>query len=245
MSPASTSRTLAVVVGAGPGTGAALAKAFAAKHAVALLARNKDSLQTVQADVEKAGGEAAAFSCDVSSCDSVDAAFKAMKERYPSHQLKAALFNANSPFVVKPFLELTREDVNPSIDVNVYGAYYFSQKVLPLLLEAGGGFLCFTGATAALKGSAKFAGFAPGKFALRGLSQSLAREFGPQGVHVSHAIIDGIISTERTEKMFAGSGDKDSRIDPAAIASTILHLSEQPKSCWTHEIDIRPANEKW
>ncbi|GAA6037123.1 hypothetical protein JCM8097_008747 [Rhodosporidiobolus ruineniae] len=240
-----TVKSLAIVLGAGPGTGAALAHAFASKHAVALLARNKDSLAKVADDVRKAGGDVDAFSCDVSSCDSLDSAFKQIKERFPMHPLKAALFNANSPFVVKPFLELEKKDLDPAVGVNIYGAYYFSQKVIPLLLESGGGFLSFTGATAALKGSAKFAAFAPTKFALRGLSQSLAREFGPQNIHVVHAIIDGIIATEAVKGYLGEDKGGDSRIDPAAIASTLLHLAEQPKSCWTHEIDIRPSVEKW
>ncbi|BGP13856.1 hypothetical protein JCM10213_002494 [Rhodosporidiobolus nylandii] len=241
-----TLNTLAIVCGAGPGTGAALATAFARGSAVALLARNQDSLDVVTAEVKKAGGDAAAFSCDVSSEESVDAAFAAIKERFPTHELKAAIFNANSPFVMKPFLELDKTAISPSVDVNVYGAFHFSQKVVPLLLKSGGGFLGFSGATASMKGSAKFAGFAPGKFALRALSQSLAREFGPQGIHVSHVVLDGIIDTQRTRGMFGGGEPEDgTRMDPAAIAGTFVHLAEQPKNCWTHELDLRPAAEKW
>ncbi|GAA5885421.1 hypothetical protein JCM6882_009615 [Rhodosporidiobolus microsporus] len=237
-------KQLSIVLGAGPGTGAAIARAFSEKGAVALLARNKDSLTSLADELRKGGGEAEPFSCDASSCESLDAAFSAIKERFPNHEVRAALFNANSPFIVKPFLELDKKDLDAGVGVNIYGAYYFSQKVIPLLLESGGGFLSFTGATAAIKGGAKFAAFAPSKFALRGLSQSLAREFGPQGIHVVHAIIDGLIATDRLEQMM-GAGEKDSRIDPAGIAQTLLNLSEQPKSCWTHEIDLRPAAEKW
>ncbi|GAA5830297.1 hypothetical protein JCM11251_001296 [Rhodosporidiobolus azoricus] len=237
-------KQLSIVLGAGPGTGAALAHAWAKKGAVALLARNKDSLTTLADELRKGGSEAEPFSCDVSSCDSLDAAFTAIKQRFPDHQVKAALFNANSPFIVKPFLDLKKADLDAGVGVNIYGAYYFSQKVLPLLLESGGGFLAFSGATAALKGGAKFAAFAPTKFALRGLSQSLAREFGPQGIHVVHAVIDGLIATNKVEQMM-GETEKDSRIDPAAIAQTLVALSEQPRSCWTHEIDLRPSVEKW
>ena len=96
--------------------------------------------------------QANAFACDVTDAKSVQDAFAAIKQRWPSHQLRAALFNANSPFIMKPFLELTSEDIKPGVDVNFYGAFNFSQKVIPLMLEAGGGFLGFTGATAAIKG---------------------------------------------------------------------------------------------
>ncbi|GJN88590.1 hypothetical protein Rhopal_001556-T1 [Rhodotorula paludigena] len=240
-----TSKTLAIVLGAGPGTGAALAQAFAKTHgAVALLARNQSSLESVVSD-------AAPFRCDVSSADSVADAFAQIKEKWPQHQVTAALFNANCPLQLKPFLEASVDDLKPGIDVNLsafsfvspsvivlrllatsHGAFHFSQKVIPLLLEAGGGFLGFSGATASIKGSAKFGTFASTKAALRSLSQSLAREFGPQSVHVSHVIIDGVIDTDR-------------RIDPSAIADTFVYLSQQPKGCWTHELDIRPAAEKW
>ncbi|BGP46003.1 hypothetical protein JCM10450v2_001842 [Rhodotorula kratochvilovae] len=234
---ANVNRTLAVILGAGPGTGAALAQAFAKTHgAVALLARNESNLSAVVEGAQP-------FACDASKADSVEAAFAAIKEKYPDHKLTAALFNANSPFVVKPFLELKEEDLHAGVDVNVYGAFRFSQKVIPLLLEAGGGFLGFSGATASVKGSAKFAAFAPSKGALRLFSQSLAREFGPQGVHVAHVVIDGIIDTERTRGWMGKPTDQDSRIDAADLADAFVYLSQQPKSCWTHEMDVRPAAE--
>ncbi|GAA6058438.1 hypothetical protein JCM3770_006052 [Rhodotorula araucariae] len=237
-------RTLAVLLGAGPGTGAALAHAFAKTHgAVALLARNADNLSTLVDAVRTAGGNAQPFTCDAANADSVDAAFAAIKEKYPDHRLTAALFNANSPFVVKPFLELKEDDLHAGVDLNLYGAFRFSQKVIPLLLEAGGGFLGFSGATASVKGSAKFAAFAPSKGALRLLSQSLAREFGPQGVHVAHVIIDGIIDTERTRGWMGVPTDEVSRIDAADLANAFVYLSQQPRSCWTHEMDVRPAME--
>ncbi|GAA5996168.1 uncharacterized protein JCM10292_007435 [Rhodotorula paludigena] len=239
------SKTLAIVLGAGPGTGAALAQAFAKTHgAVALLARNHSSLESVVSDVRSAGGDAAPFRCDVSSADSVADAFAQIKQKWPQHQVTAALFNANSPLQLKPFLEASVEDLKPGIDVNLHGAFHFSQKVIPLLLQAGGGFLGFSGATASIKGSAKFGTFASTKAALRSLSQSLAREFGPQGVHVSHVIIDGVIDTDRVRQNY-GEAEEGTRIDPSAIADTFVYLSQQPKGCWTHELDIRPAAEKW
>lgn len=187
------SKTLAIILGAGPGTGQAIATAFAARHSVALLARNKDSLQAVRDEVVKSGGDvrslsyhlyrdrdelssfspvfprfkpastafppllplrqAHAFTCDASSSDSIDAAFTAIKQQFPDHKITTGIFNANSPFIVKPFLELKKEDVDPGVNINFYGAFFFSQKLIPLLLASGTpSFLAFTGATAALKG---------------------------------------------------------------------------------------------
>ncbi|BGP54030.1 hypothetical protein JCM8202_003029 [Rhodotorula sphaerocarpa] len=239
--------TLAVIVGAGPGLGAALARKFAGEHSVAVLGRTLQTVEDVAKEIRSGGGDANAFACDVTDQKSVHDAFEQIHQRWPSHSLRAALFNANSPFIMRPFLELSADDLRPGIDVPFWGAFHFSQKVLPLMLkgENPGGFLGFTGATAALKGSAKFAALAPGKFALRGLSQNLAREFGPQGVHVSHVIVDGIIDTERTRGMMGQAQDPDARMDPDAIAQTFLDLAHQPKSCWTQELDMRPYAEKW
>lgn len=135
----------------------------------------------------------------------------------------------------------------PSSTPNSKGSFLFSQATLPLLLAATPTSphppsLIFTGATASVKGSALFAAFATMKFALRALAQSLAREFGPKGVHVAHAVIDGVIDVPRTQ----GYGlPKEAMIDPAAIAETYWHLHTQPKTTFTWEIDIRPGVEKW
>ncbi|POY70244.1 hypothetical protein BMF94_6828 [Rhodotorula taiwanensis] len=237
--------TLAIVAGAGPGLGSALARSFGKHHAVAVLGRTVQTVEQVAEDVRKSGADATAFACDVTDPESVQETFDAIRKQWPSHQVKAALYNVNSPFLVKRFLETSLQDIKPGVDVNFYGAFHFSQKVLPLMLEGGGGFLGFTGATAALKGSAKFAALAPGKFALRGLAQNLAREFGPQGVHVSHVIVDGLIETDRVRGMMGEQKQADSRLDPEAIAETFLSLAQQPKNCWTHEVDVRPFSETW
>lgn len=114
--------------------------------------------------------QAKPFTCDASDKQSIVDAFAAIRSEFPDHQVKAAVFNANNPFLMRPFLDLTEDDLKPGLDLNVYGAFNFSQKVIPLLLEAGGGSLIFSGATAALRGGAKLAAFSPSKFALRSLS---------------------------------------------------------------------------
>ncbi|GAA5878422.1 hypothetical protein JCM16303_002768 [Sporobolomyces ruberrimus] len=241
------SKTLAVILGAGPGTGASIARALAADgSSVALLARSANSLNEVAESVKQAGGDAVPFSCDATSQESIASAFAEIRRQWPDHKLTRAFFNATNPFIVKPFLDLTKKDLDPGLDLNVYGAFYFSQQVIPQLLEQaeGKGFLCFSGATGALKGSAKFAAFSPAKFALRAMAQSLAREFGPKGIHVSHAIIDGLIDTERIRGMM-GEGEAGARINPDSIADSLIYLSKQPRDCWTHELDLRPGSEKW
>ncbi|GAA5911024.1 uncharacterized protein JCM6883_000680 [Sporobolomyces salmoneus] len=242
---ASTSKTLAVILGAGPGTGASIARSLARDgSSVALLARNAQSLKEVAESVKQIGGDAVPFSCDATSQESIESTFAEIRKQWPEHRLTRAFFNATNPFIRKPFLELEKKDLNPGLDSNVYGAFYFSQAVIPQFLSNGEGFLCFSGATASLKGSAQFAAFAPSKFALRGLAQSLAREFGGKGIHVAHAVIDGLIDTERVRGM-AGEGEPGTRMDPDSIAESFLFLSKQPKDCWTHELDLRPSAEKW
>ncbi|KAK4053061.1 hypothetical protein OIV83_001796 [Microbotryomycetes sp. JL201] len=238
-------KTLAIVLGAGPGTGQAIGAAFSKVHdAVALLARRKETLNEVRDAIVSQGGNAEGFSCDATDLGSVESAFDAIKSKWPDHVVKCAIFNANNPFIMKPFLELTAKDLAPGLDLNVYGAFSFAQKVLPLLLEAGGGTLLFSGATAAIKGSAQFAAFAPAKFALRGLSQNLAREFGPQGVHVAHIILDGLIDTPAIRQR-RGEGEPGKRMTPESIADAYVYLASQDRSAWTQELDLRPSSENW
>lgn len=239
-------KTLAIILGAGPGTGASLGSAFAKFHDVALLARSTGSLQAVADAITGQGGVAVPFTCDTTSAESVKSAFSEIKRKFPDHLVKVACFNASPPFVVKPFLQLSVEkDVTPGINISINGAFYFSQAVIPLMLEhQTGGTLLFSGATAALKSGARFAGFAPSKFALRGLSQSLAREFGPQGIHVVHTILDGLIDTPKVAQMM-GAAKEGERLSPDAIAQAYVYLSQQDKSCWSQEIDLRPFAEKF
>lgn len=134
--------------------------------------------------------------------------------------------------------------------LNSLGLFNFGQKTIPLLLAAVPDSphppsLIVTGATASVRGSARFGDFAAGKFAVRALSQSLAREFGPQGVHVAHTIVDGVIDIPRTKAWEVNGGGPDSKIDPAAIADSYWYLHTQPRSHFTQELDIRPFVEKF
>ena len=141
------------------------------------------------------------------------------------------------------FLETDIEAFRDAWRANVETALVPSRVIMPRLAQRGRGVAIFTGATAALRGGAGFGPFASAKFALRGLAQSLARELGPQGVHVVHVVVDGVIWGERAEHQFEMS--RDACIDPHALAETYLQLIRQHPSCWTHEVDLRPASEKF
>ncbi len=141
------------------------------------------------------------------------------------------------------FLETTYEDFKSSIDVNFLSAVLISQAVLPKMLDRKKGSLIFTGATASTRGGARSSAFASGKFALRGLAQSLAREFSPKGIHVAHLILDGMILGDRAQKQFKKS--LEDSMDPMAIAEVYLNLINQKQSAWAFEMDLRPAKEKF
>ncbi|KAF2842303.1 NAD(P)-binding protein [Patellaria atrata CBS 101060] len=245
------SKLVAVVAGVGPGTGAAIARRFAAKYPIVLLARNPDNFKSLVSEINERGGKAIGISTDISSASSVQSAFGKIKEEFGNDVgLAAAVFNASGKFLKKPFLELTEEEYLSEYVVAGKGAFLFSQATLPLLLKSTERnpnhppTLIFTGATASVKGSPQFSSFANGKFALRALSQSLAREFYPKGVHVAHAIIDGVIDIPKTKEWLKDAGP-DAKINPDAIADSYWHLHTQPRSTFTQEIDIRPWVEKW
>ncbi|KAL7273349.1 hypothetical protein RUND412_003801 [Rhizina undulata] len=240
-------KPLAIIAGVGAGTGAAVARKFAEKYSVVLLARTPSNLDPVVNDIKSSGGNALAVPADVTDASSVQSAFKTISEKFPNAPVAAAVFNANGKFTKGPFLETSLEDYELSWAVNGRGAFLFSQATLPLLSASTHlphpPTLIFTGATASARAAANFAAFAVGKFALRALSQSLAKEFGPKGVHVSHAVIDGVIDIPRTKEW--KFEHPDAKINPNAIADAYWHLHTQPRTSFTWEIDIRPYVEKW
>ncbi|KAK2754879.1 hypothetical protein FQN54_006772 [Arachnomyces sp. PD_36] len=226
------SKAIAVIAGVGPGTGASIAKKFAKSYSVVLLARNPDNYTSLVQEVSDSGGRAIGISTDASDAESVKRAFEKISQEFPGAPLAAGVYNVGGQFIRKPFLELTEKEFTSGYDANGKGAFLFSQAILPKLLEQGDRAhpptLIFTGATASLKGSALCSSFASGKFALRALAQSLAREFGPKGVHVSHAIIDGVIDIERT-KAFKFDAE-DAKLSPDAIARMLHDISDSSRS---------------
>ncbi|KAL4877087.1 hypothetical protein BJY04DRAFT_133586 [Aspergillus karnatakaensis] len=240
-------KPFAIVAGVGPGTGASIARKFAQAYSVVVLARNPDNFNPVVEEINSAGGQATGISADLADSNSVQAAFEKINQQYKDTPLAAAVFNSGGGFVRKPFLELTEEEFAGGYRSQGIGAFNFAQRTLPLLQKAtdlqNPPTLIFTGATASVRGSANFAPFATGKFALRALAQSLAREFGPKGVHVAHVIIDGVIDIPRTKDW--ANEHPDGKLDPGAIADAYWHLHIQPRTTFGFELDLRPYVEKW
>jgi len=141
-------------------------------------------------------------------------------------------------------LELSPEQFDDCFRANCSGAFYGAQQVLPAMVERGRGTIILTGATAALRGSARFAALATGKFGLRALAQSMAREFGPQGIHVAHVVIDGQINTPRLREA-QPDRDESTTLSPESIAETYWQLHAQDPTAWTLELDLRPAPESF
>lgn len=238
----STISKVAVVVGVGPGLGHALAVRFAREgFRVALVARHDESVSATRTAIEAAGGLARAFLSDASDEQSVRDTFQRIHEELgPTEVL---LYNAGV-FQLGGLLELSSSDVERAWRVSCLGGFLAAQAVVPGMLERGRGTVIFSGATASLRGSARFAAVAIGKFGLRALAQSLARELGPKGIHVAHVVIDGQIDAPRVR---AGLPNRDPKtfLDPAAIAETYWQLHEQQVSAWSQEVDLRPSVEKF
>jgi NAD(P)-dependent dehydrogenase (short-subunit alcohol dehydrogenase family) len=237
-----TSKRVAVVVGVGPGLGAATALRFAREgFAVALMARGQDKLDPVRRQIEQAGGRAAAITADATEPASVSAAFDRVREELG--HASVLIYNAGA-FVFKSLVDTSPDEFVDCWKANCYGAFLTTRQVLPAMAEARHGTVIFTGATAALRGGARFANLAVGKFGLRALAQSTAREFAPQGIHVAHAIIDGQIDLETTR---AANPDRAAQefLSPDAIADAYWQLHQQHPSAWTLELDLRPHVERF
>ncbi len=224
---------VAAVIGVGPGLGASLARRFAREgYAVGLFARSESSLRPVQQEIEKAGGRAGLYPADATDAASLGAAFTRLRAELGAPEV--CIYNA-STFTMAGLLELTPERFESAWKVGCLGGFLLAREAVPAMLERGRGTLLFTGATASLRSGARFAGFAVGKFGLRALAQSLARELGPKGIHVAHVVIDGVIGKSRDA----------TTLDPDAIAETYWQLHLQDPSTWTQELDLRPATEKF
>ncbi|CAF2984406.1 unnamed protein product [Rotaria sp. Silwood2] len=236
-------KAVAIVIGVGPGLGTSLAKRFAAGgYAIGLIARKESSLQPVQKELEQHGHTALSVTADAGDASAIKSAIDTIRKKFDNDP-EVLLYNA-SGFFYGSVLDLKPEILQTALNTTVIGALAASQEVLPTMIKNGKGTILFTGATASLRGSAKFAGFAVSKFGLRALAQSMAREFGPQGVHVAHIIIDGGIHQPGQAE---GQPDKDidSFLNSDAIAETYWQLHIQPRSTWTQELDLRPSVEEF
>jgi NAD(P)-dependent dehydrogenase (short-subunit alcohol dehydrogenase family) len=233
---------VAAVLGVGPGLGSAVARRFAREgFSVALMARREESVSGVRREIEEGGGKALPVSTDATDPASVAAAFGRVRGELGDPGV--FVYNAGA-FQVGGILDLSPEKFDECFRTNCAGAFYAARHVLPAMVEGGGGTVLLTGATAALRGGARFSALAVGKFGLRALAQSMAREFGPQGVHVAHIVIDGQINTPRMREVSGGREDH-TMLSPDAIAETYWHLHAQHPTAWTLELDLRPSVERF
>lgn len=227
----------ALIVGAGPGLSASCARLFAREGMrVHLAARRPDKLSELCAEIG-----AAAHACDASDPEQVAALFEALPEA-PD----LVLFNASAR-VRKPFVEVTAAEAAQAVQVSCLAGFHVASEAAKRMVARGSGTILFTGASASVKGFPQSATFAMGKFGLRGLAQSMARELAPQNIHVAHFVIDGAISdpaNARKAELEAEWGP-DSMLDPDAIAETYLFTHRQHRSAWTWEIELRPWVERF
>lgn len=225
----------ALIVGAGSGLSASLGRALAKDGIkVALAARTTGDLDGL---VKEVGAQA--FACDAAERGDVEKLFADVDASLgaPDIVIYNASFRTRGPFV-----EIDPLDVEKALGVTAYGAFLVAQQAARRMLPKKHGAILLTGASAGVKGYPQSAPFAMGKFALRGLAQSMARELSPQGIHVAHVVVDGGIRSARRSDP---ADSPDSTLDPDAIAGSYMHLIHQPRSAWAWEIELRPWVEKF
>jgi len=222
-----------LIVGAGAGLSAAVARRFAREGArVALAARHPDKLAGLAAELK-----ATTYACDVADRAAVDAMVAAVTADLGLPDV--VMFNPSAR-VRGPFTGLDPEAVRQALLVTCYGGYLVCNAVVPGMAARGSGTILLTGASASVKGYAQSASFAMGKFGLRGLAQSLAREFQPQGLHIAHFVIDGGIRSDSRP-----DDGEDALLAPEAIAETYYQVARQHRSAWSWEVELRPWLEKF
>ncbi|MBN36322.1 MAG: short-chain dehydrogenase [Rhodospirillaceae bacterium] len=233
----------AVIIGAGDGLGAGLARQFSmAGMEVAVASRSVANAQRVAHSVPNPAREHVhGYACDATDEQSVAEFFNTVSAELG--QPDVVIYNA-SGFLMKSVLEIEVDELTRQWNVTCLGGFIVGREAARRMTDQGSGSIIFTGATACYKGSGNFAGFAVGKFGLRALAQSMARELGPQGVHVAIVNIDGEINGPAHAHQIPEQGI-DSLLDPDAIAETYLAIHRQHHTAWTHEVDLRPAIERW
>ena len=231
-----------IIVGVGPGLGASVARRFAKEgHPVAVAARSQDKVDAITGEVSGLGVKALGVAIDGTD-EAAVTEFVARTEDELG-PLDVAVYNASGR-AIKGILDLTAHDMEDSWRKSCLGGFFLGREAARRMLPRGHGTILMTGATAAMRGGKNFAAFAVGKFGLRALAQSMAREFGPQGIHVAHINIDGGIMSERVKDMVKDR-PADSFLEPDAIADAYYGLHMQHRSAWSQEVDLRPWAEKF
>src|SRR4029453_8436918 len=239
--PAMPDAKVALVIGAGDATGGAIARRFAREGFTACVTRrNADKLAPLVARIESEGGKARAFGSDARKEEAMAALVDTIEREVGPIEVAAFNIGANVRF---PIRETTARVYFKVWEMACFGGFLMGREVAKAMVPRGRGTILFTGATASVRGSAGFSAFSGAKHALRALAQSMARELGPQGIHVAHVVIDGAIDTEFIRTNFpqrAALKDQGGILSPDAIAEVYWQLHLQPRSAWTHEMDLRP-----
>lgn len=250
VSGSNSSRGIAAVVGVGPRLGSAVARKFASEgYTIAILSRDLEKLSQLAEEVaQEAKAQVFALRVDCADARSVREAFEGVLSLGP---VEVLVYNACEPPAnddgdddarPTPFLAVPPDAFHRALAVSAAGAFHCAQQVIPGMVDRGRGTIIFTGSSASLTGFAGYAHLSCAKFALRGLSQSLARELQPAGVHIAHVIIDGVIGDRRSPRSSRAGGGGDTAAagaDPDAVAQSYWHVHAQDKSAWTQEMDIR------
>ena len=243
---AAVAQKVCLIVGAGDGTGSAVAKRFAqAGYVVCVTRRTPDASQGLLSAIHGSGGRAMAFTLDARHEDEVINLLKKIEQDVGA--LEVVVFNVGGN-VRFPLLEMTAQKYFKTWEMCAMAGFLVGREAARMMLPRKRGTILFTGATASLRGGVGFSAFAGGKAALRALAQSMAREFGPQGLHVAHIIVDGVIDSERvrtTQPERAAALGPQGLVEPSSIAQAYLWLHEQRPDAWTFELDLRPATDKW
>jgi NAD(P)-dependent dehydrogenase (short-subunit alcohol dehydrogenase family) len=233
-----------VIGGVGEGLGLALSRRFAqAGYPVVMLARSAEKLAGFEREITALGGTASGRATDLREEPQVVAAFEEIASRHD--RIAAAIYNAGAQHRL-PLLEISGSTFEKVWRLACFGAFVFGREAVRHMLPHGRGTVLFTGATASMRGGAQFAAFAAAKFGTRALAQSMAREFGPRGIHVASVVIDGGIDMPAIHRRYAAAGKTapaDSLLVPSAIAETYLHIHRQHRSAWINETELRPYAE--
>jgi NAD(P)-dependent dehydrogenase (short-subunit alcohol dehydrogenase family) len=245
-----TLNAVALIIGAGDATGGAIARRFArGGYTVCATRRSLDKLQPLVDQIKAEGGKAHGFASDARKEEEVVALIEQIESTVGAIEVLVFNIGANVPSSI---LDETARKYFKIWEMACLGGFLNGREVARRMVAREGdghkGTIIFTGATASLRGSANFAAFAGAKHALRALAQSMARELGPRGIHVAHTIIDGAIDTEFIRENFPeryASKDSDGILNPDHIAENYWMLHKQPRDAWTHELDLRPWNEKF
>src|SRR5271167_2735666 len=230
-----------VVVGVGEGLGMALARRFAAGYKLALIARSAEVTGKVAAEIRSGGGGALPIQCDATIEAEIASAHERIKRELGSVEI--LIYNGGRRPMGR-LMDTTPQVFEETWRLHTLGAFLWARRVVPEMLSRGAGAILITGATAGIRPWPTSAGFAPAKFAVRGLAEVMSRDLHPQGIHVAYVNVDGGIDMPLLRKFRPDTKDED-LLKPSAIAEAFWYLAHQDKSAWSHELDVRPFKEKF